>query len=345
VKVSKIELIPYEVALRKPVRMGTVELREREGILVRVESARGAVGWGDAAPLPGFSRESLDQVHKELEERSARPVQHEIGSAADLFMWASTLTRLSPSAMFAVESAVAGAAAMEASQSLGVWLFGFSSDRCALSALAIEPPEQWAQRARECLEAGYSTVKFKVGRAAIAEEVAASRAAVAAAPGLQFRFDANRAWSAAEALTFARGVAGLPVEYIEEPFANSRELPAGWPADVRIAWDETLHNGEALPVFERHVSAWVLKPSLVGGLSRSVQLARHARRCGCRAVFSAAYESGVGIRVLAELAATTGSAAGLDTYSLLAEDVLIPRLAMDRGEIDLALARRSVVKA
>ena len=34
----------------------------REGILLRLENSEGAVGWGDAAPLPGWSTETLDDV-------------------------------------------------------------------------------------------------------------------------------------------------------------------------------------------------------------------------------------------------------------------------------------------
>ncbi len=343
-RVAKIELIPYSLALRKAVAVGDAVLREREGVLVRIESVTGAVGWGDAVPLPGFSRESLEQVRAELKARCERPIEREFERAADLFAWSSTLTRLSPSALFAVESAVASAAASETNRTLGEWLFGISANRCEVNALVVEPPEEWAARAKECVDAGYSTVKFKVGRAPLGEEIDALCAVAECAPGVQLRVDANRAWSATDALAFARGVSGLPIEYIEEPLADARALPDDWPESVRIAWDETLHSSDELPVFETRVRAWVLKPGLVGGLSRSVQLVRHARRYGCRAIISSAYESGVGIRVLAELAATTGFAAGLDTYSLLAEDVLEPRLEIANGEIDLALARRSVVR-
>jgi hypothetical protein len=38
--------------------------RPREGILLRLEDSNGAVGWGDAAPLPGWSCERLEDVIK-----------------------------------------------------------------------------------------------------------------------------------------------------------------------------------------------------------------------------------------------------------------------------------------
>lgn len=38
----------------------------REGVLIRLESESGKVGWGEVAPLPGFSKETLDEAVSDL---------------------------------------------------------------------------------------------------------------------------------------------------------------------------------------------------------------------------------------------------------------------------------------
>ncbi|MDJ0652230.1 MAG: hypothetical protein QNJ27_04425 [Simkaniaceae bacterium] len=43
----------------------------REGVLMRLESESGKVGWGEVAPLPGFSQETLDEAVKDLIEGNA----------------------------------------------------------------------------------------------------------------------------------------------------------------------------------------------------------------------------------------------------------------------------------
>src|SRR3712207_7895160 len=49
-------LFPYPTLFRS----------HREGLLVELASDRGAVGWGEASPLPGFSRENLDEAAEQL---------------------------------------------------------------------------------------------------------------------------------------------------------------------------------------------------------------------------------------------------------------------------------------
>ena len=85
------------------------------------------------------------------------------------------------------------------------------------------------------------------------------------------------------------------------------------------------------------VKAIVLKATLLGGLYRSLALAREARRLGMIPVISSTFESGIGILGLARLAvfACPGIPAGLDTYRWLASDVIRPRLKMSQGRVDL----------
>ena len=69
--------------------------------------------------------------------------------------------------------------------------------------------------------------------------------------------------------------------------------------------------------------AVVLKPTLLGGLYRTLRFAEEAKALGIKAVISSSYESGVGTGALVALAAAVGDEpVGLDTYRRLAEDVI-----------------------
>ena len=54
---KKVELFRYNRPLLNTIR---------EGILVKLTCFHGRVGWGEAAPLPGFSKETLADVEAEL---------------------------------------------------------------------------------------------------------------------------------------------------------------------------------------------------------------------------------------------------------------------------------------
>src|SRR5918995_810826 len=66
VKLAGLSLYRYELLLSEPVRLKETTLRHREGLLVELASDGGAAGWGEAAPLPGFSYEGLDEVARQL---------------------------------------------------------------------------------------------------------------------------------------------------------------------------------------------------------------------------------------------------------------------------------------
>ena len=80
----------------------------------------------------------------------------------------------------------------------------------------------------------------------------------------------------------------------------------------------------------------MLKPTLLGGISRTLRVAEGALRLGMTPVISSSYESGVGTAALVALAAGIGDrpvAAGLDTYRMMAEDVLETSLSLPAPSI------------
>ena len=91
----------------------------------------------------------------------------------------------------------------------------------------------------------------------------------------------------------------------------------------------------------------MIKPSLVGGIGRTLQLATLARSVGARPVISSAYESGIGLRGLVALAAATDAEpAGLDTARIMQNDVLSERLPLEGAFVDVpALLARPLTMA
>ncbi|MEW5995921.1 MAG: hypothetical protein AB1744_16215, partial [Candidatus Zixiibacteriota bacterium] len=82
----------------------------------------------------------------------------------------------------------------------------------------------------------------------------------------------------------------------------------------------------------------VLKPTLLG-LEGAAQFARQGLHLGLTPVISAAFESGLGIALLAELAASvlpTDTPAGLDTLSFFMKDLMVTQTPIRNGRITLA---------
>lgn len=64
-RISRCRILRYRLPLVAPLVLSGRVLRERTGVLVRIDSDCGASGWGDVAPLPGFSRESIEDAERE----------------------------------------------------------------------------------------------------------------------------------------------------------------------------------------------------------------------------------------------------------------------------------------
>lgn len=263
----------------------------REGILLKADGR-----WGEAAPLPGWSSETLPEIQEFLHHRQG-PVPASLRCA--------------------LESLESDWPLLREEVPLNALL-----DGSALDVLA---------GASRAFDAGCRCLKIKTsgldlgGLPGLLETITAQTGRLC-----KLRLDPNRAWTLDQTLHLAEQLQHLPIEYLEEPLANADE----WPNLISrcvcpVALDETLR--EISPSDLRQftgVAALVLKPTLIGGFSRCREFAIEGERLGMVSVVSAAYESGVGIHALGRFAASLSSisAAGLDTYSRLASDVLVSRI-------------------
>ncbi len=342
-------LFHYTLPLRQPLTLRNQTITARTGLLLKLSDEEGAAGWGDAAPLPGFCRtpleQCLDAFFRFADVIQGREFFDVFEERASLF---SDQCEEPPPVSFAIESALSA---------LGGHGTPFTTalPEIHLSALLTGEHEALMEKAAGLKQRGIDCAKLKVGRGAVHEEAERVRR-VSALLGTEcsLRLDANRAWDLDTAKEFAHLIKGIPIEYIEEPLRNPEELE-DFRADTGLpyALDETLHEipppANAKEVMDTllgarrslwfNARAWVWKPTLlhVPMLGPALHGLTQAES-GPRLVLSAAFESGVGIAALAQYAAAymePSLAAGLDTYSWLAEDVLTSPLPLTKGRVRL----------
>ena len=352
-KLDGVRLYRYHLPLSEPLRSKGATLHHREGLLVELVSDGDATGWGEASPLPGFSREGLDEAADKLRDLATALTGREVTEDAleleGAFARELGLLAPSPSARFGLELALWSLYAVSRGRSLPELVTPRPRATVSVSALISGPPERALVEARNVLAAGYEAVKLKVGGRAIEEDVELVRAVYEVLGGdVPVRLDANRAWSFEEAAAFARDTADVRFEYVEEPLADPSRLSSlAQDYGVPVALDESL-VGMRAEALEDHgyARAAVLKPTLLGGISPTLRLAARAKELGITPVISSAYETGIGTLALIALAAGVGEIpAGLDTYRRLAEDVLDPRPCLASARIDVRAmmgARREI---
>ncbi len=272
---------------RLTLRGGTL----REGVLIEFDKGI----WGDAAPLPGWSLESLDEV---------------VG-------WLRKPEGLAPPSV---------QAAFEMAQTRTP-----QREIVPINALLSGNVSAIKEQGRRALAAGSHCLKIKASSLSVAELQEILNELMSAGGNIRFRIDPNRSWTIERTRQVAAALRSYPIEYFEEPVLTYNALRELAEDDIPVALDETLREIEPdqLATF-RKAKALVLKPTLMGGFEVCRLFAEEAARLGLRNVISACYESGVGISALGKFAASLPhiSDAGLDTYSALEEDVLVRRLEM-----------------
>ncbi|MFO7973057.1 MAG: o-succinylbenzoate synthase, partial [Candidatus Hydrogenedentota bacterium] len=338
----------YRLPLVRPLVMSHCICTSRAGVLLRFEKEEGTFAFGDAAPLPGFSHENLDETaHQAL--RLARFLQGatlppRLELVTDHFERWLRPFELVPSLKFAVQSALLQLLTGE--HDIPAFKLAPRPHRSTIpvNGLLWGRRDAVLERAERLLQAGYSTLKLKVGRETPEEDAQTVRALSRhCGEACALRLDANQAWDWSSAMAFAQGIEGYAIEYIEEPLHD----PAGLiefagRSGLPIALDETvLRHGEYDLEKWRGAAAAVLKPTLLGGFEIAMYMARKATNLGMTPVISSSFESSVGLIALANLAAFVNeddTAAGLDTADWFATDVLDVPLPIKNGRLDVGYA-------
>jgi o-succinylbenzoate synthase len=317
VRIRASRIIPYHLPLRAEWASAQGSFAVRRGWLLRLETDAGLAGWGDCAPLPEHDAgEELEALARALTGMDREAARHCLHSA-----------RRHPAVRCAADVALCDLAAQQAGQPLACWLALDAAQqvRCnaALGALDAGAP----LRTQAAIAEGFEVLKLKVGMAPVEHELAMLRQLSADLPaGVTLRLDANRAWSMADARRFIAGMAGLPLDMLEEPLAQPgltglAILQAQ--TAIPLALDESLPELNLERVLSAApVQRLVLKPMLLGGLQIALETAQRARKAGMACVVTTSVDSAAGTLAALHLAAAlnNGLHHGLATSGWLKQD-------------------------
>ncbi|WP_200383574.1 enolase C-terminal domain-like protein [Rhodocyclus tenuis] len=352
-RIAAVRLQAYRLPLVAAWTSALGGFTAREGWLLRIDSEDGRSGFGDCAPLPGLVGESSAVAGQALERwREQLPAQSLADALAGLQQ--TPLAAQAPAACAAVECALLDLLAQAAGLSLRGWLARNSASHPApeltdsvavnatLGALAHLSDTALAAGISDAITKGYRVFKLKVGVAAATAEASRLRSLAALLPAdCRLRLDANGAWDECCAEHFIEACAGMPIDSLEEPLADSADQAAflatlrrlqdraTFPLAIDESWPRLADAAESF-FSAPPVLRLIVKPPRHSGLLPALALARSAAASGMDVVVTSSVDSACGVLAAAQLAAvidaerrTRGSAAlthGLATSPWLASD-------------------------
>jgi O-succinylbenzoate synthase len=272
---------------------------QREGLIIHTILKDGREGWGEIAPFPGRSRETLDQACDQLLK----------------ILRGNCSSSLYPSVAFGIESALIP--------------YDPPSAPFPLWALLSGSSDQIIEQAAQAKEEGFRHLKVKIGHLTPSEALRAVHPLVG---HIILRLDVNKAWGFDEAVSFFSSFPPDAVAYIEEP---TRELDQLHRFPFPFALDESIGELSYCQLVELpHLSTLIIKPSIQGG-SYALSL---LEQLGKSLLFTGTFESGIGTAQIALLAyrlRRLGIPLGLDTYRYLGNDILTSPLFLSQGSLYL----------
>jgi o-succinylbenzoate synthase len=312
---SALLLHRSELALEQPLVNANTSWQRRSVLRVELHDALGASGWGEASPLPGYSRESSSECARALEALDAsalRALEAPASPRGLLEAAAAAVPEALPAARFALETALLDRLGRRTGRPLFELLreaAGVDAEPRPVPLCALLPsePGRALELARSYLARGVCTFKLKVGPECFSPAQEQTLVTLRAAFGaqIQLRLDANRSLSRGGLSALLVRAAELGVEFLEEPvLAPEPELLASSPCP--LALDESL-QGLSSQALDRwlmlgSVRVLVLKPTALGGFGACLALAGAARRHGRDIVVSHALEGPIGWAACAHLA-------------------------------------------
>jgi O-succinylbenzoate synthase len=284
----QLEWRPFTLPLRRPLVTARGGLGTKRGWLLRLLTPEGAVGWGEAAPLDG----DLIPLERALPAVAAQPT-------------VAALEALLPSLPLPLAFALGAALAEIEGLPARRWRPAPAPARllpageAALAALAAFPAMD-AVAAEGCPP----VFKWKVAVAAEARERQLLELLLQRLPsGSQLRLDANGGWDRPTAGRWAERLVGEPrLAWLEQPLAaNDRAglmaLAERFPS-LPLALDESL---VLHPEWRGSWRGWQVRRPSQEGDPRPLLVALEQGQPGL--MLSTAFETGIGARWLAHLAA------------------------------------------
>lgn len=342
------KLYRYQIPIHSQTLLRKQPIHYRDGLILELSCAASQrLGLGEIAPLPQFSRETLDESIQQTIDALTFWLSDDSQEAKRLQKTKMTKPRfncpmlpmdedlLAPSVAFGISMAQLEFADLLPNnaecqiaplcadlQSLSIPSASHASFACVFSDLPPSdlPPSDLPLKVKVALhppttEANWLNKLHK-------------------SQNRPLRLDANRVWTLSQANAFVRHLTQetlAAIEWIEEPcqtMAQSMKLKQT--TGIKIAWDESLQDelrthGTNLSTLPK-ADAWVIKPMLIGSVARCLTLIQQAQSASISCLISSSLESTLGLSQLARLShwQCQGIPAGLDTFKLWQQALVRP---------------------
>lgn len=320
ISIARIEAFLFRAEVKEPVKTSFGSIPRRSVLLLRVEDAEGAYGWGEVwCNFPPYSADNKMRLLETvicpaaLAGTYVDPADAWHTLTSRTHRWALQGAEPGPFAacLGGLDLALWDLAARRAGKPLRV-LLGGADARDSVPAYASGlNPDTAADTVARCREAGFRSFKVKVAFGTEIDTSVVAEITGDLRKGERLMVDANQGWDLVEARRAVPRLGAFGLGWIEEPLAADR--PAAEWAELALISQVPLAGGENVMGYEAFASLiadgnhGVVQPDMLkwGGVTGAYAVGRRAVQAG-RTYCPHWLGSGVGLLAAAQVLAAVG---------------------------------------
>lgn len=316
--IQKFDFHPFEIKLKKPFKNSNIGISKRQGFIIEIADELKNKGYGEVSPLPGSSEESFESIIPIIKELEERMIGSELNS--DVFQFVANV----PSIGFGISQAL---------HSLFLLRDGLNPDWKFNSTISVNgiigllPKSEALKKVEKLIESGFKTIKIKVGRENIEEDIDIVKSIVINfSSDIKYRLDVNGKWDIDKTMFAVKHFENINLEYLEQPVNQFDELiKLSSICQTPIAADESIKSSNDVKAMltESNIQYFVLKPSLIGNISETIDMINLIEKEKRKVIISSAFESSIGRSALVFLSSLVKNnfAHGLAVGSYFSNDI------------------------
>jgi len=341
-RITDIEFAPFDMRLKQTFRTSLgAESVERE-ILVRLRTADGLVGWGEASPWWVVTSETRETNLALAPDLAAFVRDRDPFTVARILADMDAYTPGNPSIKAAFEMALWDLCGKISGQPVYRLLGGYRDSFPTDATVSLDEPATMASEARRIAGLGFKSLKVKVGEVPEKDIERVAGVREAAGSAIDIRIDGNQGWSPADAVRALRGMEKYRIQFCEQPvpywdwegLKHVRES-----APIPVMADESVHSPHDAVTAVRMEAVDMINIKLMksGGILPGLRIAEIAGAADMKCMAGCMGETRVALTAAAHMVAAGASIvyADLDSAILHTEDPVVGGMEIKDGTIHL----------
>jgi o-succinylbenzoate synthase len=345
-KITNIQTKPLKAPLKNPFITSLRRVEALEDLVVMIECDDGSVGYGEGAPTPVITGETMGSMVATIEYIKPHILGRDIEDFDAIITLIHSLILKNTTAKSALEIALYDLKAKSLKLPLYRMLGGNQTKFSTDITISMGEIDKMIIDCHNAVALGYDTLKIKIGDNPSKDVERVKVIHDALDKNIKLRLDANQGWTAKESVTLLHALEkkGIIAEFIEQPVAAADIEGLKYIKErvqTPLLADESIFSvKDARTLLEMQAIDYVnIKLAKTAGITQALALADLSKSFGVKCMIGCMLEGPISVAAGVHVASAKAdiiTMLDLDAVSLLASHPVTTSMQFDESNITLS---------